>query len=61
MVIKEKFTLLKDIPNILNMSASSLRAHRVVDGNETLHTVLALHEKRVNHFTKKKVYKLSTS
>ena len=61
MVIKDKFTLLKDIPNILNMSASSLRAHRVVDGNETLYTVLALHEKRVNHFTKKKVYKLLKS
>lgn len=58
MVIKEKFTLLRDIPNILNMSSSSLSAHRVVDGNETLHTVLDLHEKKVNHFTKNKVYKL---
>ncbi len=58
MVVKEKFILLKDIPNILNISATSLRAHRVDDGIETLHSIMSLLEKKINHFTKKKVYKL---
>jgi len=61
LVIKEKFTLLKDIPNVLNLSSSSLRAHRVDEGIETLYTILLLHEKKVTHFTKKKVYKLLKS
>jgi hypothetical protein len=58
LVIKDKFILLKDIPNILNISATSLRVHRVEDGVETLHQIMTLLEKKINHFTKKKVYKL---
>lgn len=61
MVIIDKFTLLKDIPNILNVSTSSLQAHRVDDGIETLHSILSLLEKRVNHYTKTKVYQLLNS
>jgi len=61
LVITDKFTLLKDIPNILNISSSSLKTYRVDDGIETLHSILSLLEKRVNHFTKNKVYKLLNS
>lgn len=58
MVNKDKFVLLRDIPNILNLSSSSLKATIVEDGRETLQQILSLLEKRVDHFTKKKVYKL---
>jgi len=61
LVVIDKFTLLKDIPNILNISAGSLKAHRIDDGLETLHTILTLLEKKIDHFTKKKVYKLLRS
>lgn len=58
MVVKEKFVLLKNVPNILNISSSSLKAYKIEDGKETLYSILELLEKKVNHFTKKKVYKL---
>jgi hypothetical protein len=61
LVIIDKFTLLKDIPNILNVSSSSLQAFIVDDGIETLHSILSLLEKRVNHYTKTKVYQLLNS
>jgi len=61
LVITDKFTLLKDIPNVLNVSSSSLKAYRVDDGIETLHSILGLLEKRVTHFSKKKVYQLLNS
>ena len=61
MVITDKFTLLKDIPNVLNVSSSSLKAYRVDDGIETLHSIMSLLEKRVTHFSKKKVYQLLNS
>ena len=58
MVIKDKFKLLKDIPNVLKLSSSSLRSHRITEGRETLQIVLNLLQKKVDHYTKKKVYKL---
>lgn len=58
MVRKDKFVLLKDIPNILDLSSSSLKPYIVEDGRETLQQILSLLEKRVTHFTKKKVYNL---
>lgn len=61
MVITDKFTLLKDIPNVINASSSSMSAYRVDEGIETLHSILSLLEKRVNHFTKNKVYQLLNS
>lgn len=61
MVIKDKFTLLKDIPNVLNISSSSLKAFRVDDGIETMHSILSLLEKKITHFTKTKVYQLLNS
>jgi len=61
LVITDKFTLLKDIPNVLNVSSSSLKAYRVDDGIETLHSIMSLLEKKVTHFSKKKVYQLLNS
>lgn len=57
MVVKEKFTLLKDIPNILNISSSGMSAFRVEDGIETFKSILSLLEKKINHFTKDKSFK----
>ena len=61
MVTKEKFELLKDIPNILDLSSSSIRQYIVEDGVETLHSILYLLEKKVKHFTKDKVYSVLKS
>lgn len=57
MVIKDKFVLLQGLPNVLNLSASVIKSHRVPDGLETMRSILDLMEKRIDHYTKKKVYK----
>lgn len=57
MIIKDKFSLLKDIPNITSFSPSVLRVNSVPDGVNSLNTVLKMMEKRINHFTKTRVYK----
>ncbi len=61
MVIKEKFLLLKNIPNVVNISSSSLRTRVVDDGFETFKSILNLLEKKITHFTKNKVYKTLNS
>ncbi len=56
MIIQDKFVLLKDIPNILNLSPNVIRANSVKGGNESVRTVLNMMESRIDHFTKKHVY-----
>ena len=55
-VVKDKFLLLKDVPNVLNLSASVIKTNSVEDGPKTLAATLNLIERRINHFTKDKVY-----
>jgi hypothetical protein len=57
MIIKDKFSLLKDIPNITSFSASVIKVNTVKGGASSLNTVLKMMEKRINHFTEQKVYK----
>jgi len=61
LVIKEKFKLLKDIPNTTDISKWNLSAYIVDDGLETLHSILGLLEKRITHFSKQKVYQVLNS
>ena len=58
MVIKDKFSLLKDVPNVLDLSASVIKANSIEDSSRTLASTLNLIERRINHFTKERVYKI---
>ena len=55
MIVKDKFVLLKDVPNVLNMSSSTIKAHGSVDEVKNLVRILRLVESRIGHFSKKKV------
>ena len=59
-VVKDKFTLLKDVPNVLNLSASVIKTNSVEGGSKTLAATLKLIERRINHFTKDGVYEAIT-
>jgi len=59
-VVKDKFTLLKDVPNVLNLSASVIKTNSVEGGPKTLAATLKLIERRINHFTKDKVFEAIT-
>ena len=50
MVVKEKFSLLRDVPNVLDISASTVKANSIEDGPRTLAATLKLIERRINHF-----------
>jgi len=55
MVIKPDFELLKDTPNILNLSSQKLKPFKVEMGPRKIFVVLKLMENKIDHFTKKKV------
>lgn len=52
MVIKEKFDLLRNVPNIHTFSMSELSNLEIEGGTTQIFSILSLVEKRVNHFTK---------
>jgi len=60
MVIKDKFVLLKNLPNILKLSSSEIERRSIELGERKLYAVLKLVEARINHFTKKKVFETVT-
>lgn len=55
-VVKDKFTLLKSVPNILRLSSSALKKYAVERGPRKIFIVLELNKNRINHFSKDKVY-----
>jgi hypothetical protein len=55
MVIKQDFELLKDIPNLLSLSASSIKEVRIDNGPRKVFVVLKLMENKIKHFTKDKI------
>jgi hypothetical protein len=60
-IVKEKFSLLKDTPNILHLSSSSINSLLPEDYseiNKKLAATLKLAESRINHFTKDRVFKI---
>jgi len=58
MIVKEKFSLLKDLPNILNLSKSVIDTYKVDNGPRKMFVILKLMENRINHFTKDVIMKL---
>lgn len=54
----DKFILLKDVPNILDMSSSSMSAQSNPEDVKNLIRVIRLIESRVTHFTSKRIYNL---
>jgi len=61
MIVKDEFTLLKGIPNILNLSSSAITASRLKGGKVKVRTVLKLMGRRIEHFSKDKVYNVIKS
>jgi hypothetical protein len=58
MVVKEKFTLLKNVPNTLHLSAATIKAHSVSAGPRKVFVVLEMLKDRINHYTKDRVFSL---
>jgi len=58
MVVKENFTLLKSVPNILNLSATEIKKYSIDRGPRKIFIVLELNKNRINHFSKDKVYNM---
>lgn len=56
MIIKQKFELLKDVPNILSLPSSKIKEIRIDNGPRKVFTVLKLIENKIDHFTKKKIF-----
>jgi len=52
MIVKDKFSLLKDLPNTLNLSKSIIDTYKVEGGPRKVFVILKLMENRINHFTK---------
>ena len=55
MIVKEKFSLLKDLPNVLNLSKSIINTYKVEDGPRKVFVIIELMKNRINHFTKKPI------
>jgi hypothetical protein len=59
MVIKDKFRLVTNAPNILNLSSSIINANSIEENNPRhVFAVLELKKKSINHFTSKKIFNL---
>ena len=59
MQVKEKFILLKDTPNVLSLSQSSLHTYAVPGDIQNLVRAIKLVQKQINHFTGKRVKELT--
>ena len=57
MIIKEKFDLLKGVPNVLTLSQANINSVSVDKGPAKIYTTLKLIEDRIKHYTKKTVFK----
>lgn len=58
MVIKEKFTLLKNVPNIVNIPAATIKNSSIPIGPKKLFITISMIANRVEHFTKNKVIEI---
>lgn len=59
MVIKDKFRLVANAPNILNLSSSVIEAHSQEENNPRhVFAVLELKKRSINHFASKKIFSL---
>jgi len=60
MEIKNKFDLLVNVDNVLNFSDSKLSRVSIIDGQNKIYNTLSLVKNRIDHFTKKRVFKVLT-
>lgn len=58
MEIKEKFELLRNVPNILSLSDSDIKSVSIEDGPRRVFATLELLKARISHFTRDKIFKL---
>jgi hypothetical protein len=58
MVVKQEFTLLKNVPNILKLSASDIKKYSIERGARKVFVVLDLSKSKIKHFTTDKVFGL---
>ena len=58
--VKDKFNLLKSVPNILHLSSKEIKKYSIEKGPRKIFIVLELNKNRINHFTKDKVFNLIT-
>jgi len=59
LVIKDKFELLNQIPNLLNVPQSSLKSYEHEENTPShIFTSLTLRQRHIKHFTKDKIFKL---
>lgn len=58
MIIKESFTLLKGVSNILHLSSSDIKNYSVENGNRKLFVMLELHKNRIKHYAKDSIFPL---
>jgi len=58
MIIKDEFSLLRGVENTLSLSPSALRKISVEDGLQDMFLMLHLIERRVKHFTKRRIFSL---
>ncbi len=56
--MKDKFILLKDLPNTLDVSSNIIENYLVENGDSKYFTILKLFESRIKHFTKDKIYSI---
>lgn len=61
MIVKKEFSLLRGVDNILSMSPSAIKKVTVEDGPQDMFHMLHLIERRVHHFTKRRIYGLISS
>lgn len=55
MIVKEKFILLRDTPNVINVSSGSIKKYSIPGDIQNVVRSIKLVEKQISHFTKKKV------
>lgn len=60
MVVKDKFILLKGVPNTLHLAHGTIRAHSINAGTRKIFVVLEMLKDRINHYTKDRVFNLIT-
>lgn len=55
MIVKEKFSLLKNVPNILHLSSAQIKSSSIQLGPRKLFLTISMFSNRIDHFTKNKV------
>ena len=56
--VKERFDLLKNVPNILNMSISEIKQNSIELGHRKIFVNLEQVKSRINHYTKNRIFEM---